>query len=132
MRSILFAAALAAFSPFAAMAQDAPVGVVENGQRLFNQCRACHTIVEGGRNGVGPNLYRVYDRPAGSIENFRYSAPMREKAAGGLVWNNANLRAYLVNPKDVIPAGAMSFQGFRDNAQNVSDVIAYLRSVGGQ
>jgi len=132
MRSTLFAAAFLALAPMAAMGQDAPVGVVENGQRLFNQCRACHNASENGRNGVGPNLYRVYNRAAGSIENFRYSAPMRAKAAEGLVWNDANLRAYLVNPKDVVPAGSMSFAGFRDNAQNVSDVIAYLRSVGGQ
>ncbi|MBS7793044.1 cytochrome c family protein [Roseococcus sp. SDR] len=132
MRSIIFAAALVALSPLAAQAQDAPAGNAENGQRLFNQCRACHTANEGGRNGVGPNLYRVYGRAAGSIEGFRYSAPMRAKAGEGLVWNEANLRAYLADPKAVVPAGSMSFQGFRDNAQNISDVIAYLRQVGGQ
>ena len=132
MRSTIFAAALVAFSPFAALAQDAPAGNAENGQRLFNQCRACHTANEGGRNGVGPNLYRVYGRAAGSIEGFRYSAPMRAKAGEGLVWNEANLRAYLADPKAVVPAGTMSFAGFKDNAQNISDVIAYLRQVGGQ
>jgi cytochrome c len=132
MRSIILAAALVALSPLAALAQDAPAGNAEAGQRLFNQCRACHTANEGGRNGVGPNLYRVYGRPAGSIENFRYSAPMRAKAGEGLAWNEANLRAYLADPKAVVPAGTMSFPGFKDNAQNISDVIAYLRQVGGQ
>ncbi|WP_431302988.1 c-type cytochrome [Sediminicoccus sp. BL-A-41-H5] len=132
MRSIIFAAAFVALSPLAALAQDAPAGNAENGQRLFNQCRACHTANEGGRNGVGPNLYRVYGRAAGSIEGFRYSAPMRAKAGEGLVWNEANLRAYLADPKAVVPAGTMSFAGFKDNAQNISDVIAYLRQVGGQ
>jgi cytochrome c len=132
MRSIIFAAAFVALSPLAALAQDAPAGNAEAGQRLFNQCRACHTANEGGRNGVGPNLYRVFNRPAGSIENFRYSAPMRAKAGEGLVWNEANLRAYLADPKAVVPAGSMSFPGFKDNAQNISDVIAYLRQVGGQ
>ena len=131
MRSVLFAAALAALSPVMAFAQDVPTGDPANGQRLFNQCRACHTINEGGRNGVGPNLYRVFERPAGSIEGFRYSAPMRERATGGLVWNNANLRAYLADPKAIVPAGAMSFPGFRDNQQNISDVIAYIRQSGG-
>jgi cytochrome c len=132
MRSIIFATAFVALSPLAALAQDAPAGNAENGQRLFNQCRACHTANEGGRNGVGPNLYRVYGRAAGSIEGFRYSAPMRAKAGEGLVWNEANLRAYLADPKAVVPAGSMSFAGFKDNAQNISDVIAYLRQVGGQ
>ena len=131
MRSVLFAAAFAALSPVMAFAQEAPTGDPANGQRLFNQCRACHTINEGGRNGVGPNLYGVFERPAGSIEGFRYSAPMRERATGGLVWNNANLRAYLADPKAVVPAGSMSFAGFRDNQQNISDVIAYIRQAGG-
>ena len=137
MRSMIFAAALVAAAPLAAApstanAQEAPAGVAENGQRLFNQCRVCHTPQEGGRNGVGPNLYRVYGRPAGSIEGFRYSVPMRERAAAGLAWNEANLRAYLADPKAIVPAGSMSFPGFRDNAQNISDVMAYLRQVGGQ
>jgi cytochrome c len=132
MRQLAFAATLLALSPLAAIAQDAPAGVAENGQRLFNQCRVCHTPNEGGRSGVGPNLYRVYGRAAGSIEGFRYSAPMRERATAGLVWNEANLRAYLADPKAVVPAGSMSFAGFKDNAQNISDVIAYLRQVGGQ
>jgi cytochrome c len=132
MRKMALAAALLALSPLAALAQDAPEGNADNGQRLFNQCRVCHTPNEGGRNGVGPNLYRVYGRAAGTIEGFRYSAPMRERAAAGLVWNEANLRAYLADPKAVVPAGTMSFAGFKDNTQNISDVIAYLRRVGGQ
>ena len=125
MRSMIFAAAFVALSPLAALAQDAPAGNAENGQRLFNQCRACHTANEGGRNGVGPNLYRVYGRAAGSIEGFRYSAPMRAKAGEGLVWNADNLRAYLTDPKAVVPAGSMSFAGIR-NEQQLNDLLAYL------
>jgi cytochrome c len=129
MRPALLAAILCAALPFAAQAQEA--GNPENGQRLFNQCRACHTANEGGRNGVGPNLYRVVGRPAGTIEAFRYSANLRERAAAGLVWNEENLLAYLRDPKAVLPQGIMSFQGFRDNVQNARDVIAYLRQAGG-
>lgn len=132
MRSIFFAAALAILPSMMAAAQEAPAGDATAGQRLFNQCRACHNANEGGRNGVGPNLYRVFGRAAGSIEGFRYSTPMRERATAGLVWDNTNLRAYLSDPKSVVPAGSMSFAGFRDNQQNISDVIAYLRQVGGQ
>lgn len=106
-----------------------PEGNVENGQRVFNQCRVCHQIAEG-RNGVGPSLYQVVNRPAASNATFRYSAPMRERAQGGLVWTDDNLRAYLTDPKAVVPAGSMSFQGFRDNRQNTADVVSYLRSTG--
>lgn len=130
MRSIVVAA-LAAFLPFMAQAQDAPAGNVENGQRLFNQCRACHTVNEGGRNGVGPNLYRVVGRPAGTIAGFNYSPNLREKASAGLTWDEATLRNYLANPKELLPQGRMAFPGFGANQQNISDVIAYLRQQGG-
>ncbi len=98
----------------------------EAGQRVFRtQCTACHTINQGGRNGVGPNLFGVVGRKAASLENFRYSAPMREKAAGGLTWDEATLRAYIANPKAVVPGGAMSYAGLR-NEQQLNDLIAYL------
>jgi len=112
-------------APSFASAQDADAG-----QRVFNQCRACHTVEQGGRNGVGPNLYGVFDRRAGAVEGFRYSAPMRAKAEEGLTWNEANLRAYIINPKAVVPAGSMAFAGLR-NEQQLNDLIAYLRRATG-
>ena len=100
------------------------------GQRVFNQCRACHVIENNGRNGVGPNLHGVVGRRAASIENFRYSANMKELGEQGWVWNEGNLRAYLANPKSVAPRGSMAFPGLRNPAQ-VEDVIAYLKSQSG-
>lgn len=105
-----------------AAAQDA-----EAGQRVFNQCRACHSINEGGRNGVGPNLHGILGRKAGSSEGFRYSASLREKAEGGLTWSEDTLRAYIANPKAVIPAGSMSYPGLR-NEQQLNDLLAYLKA----
>lgn len=114
----LAALALAAGS---ARAQDA-----EAGQRVFNQCRACHTIAAGARNGVGPNLHGVWGRAAGAVENFRYSAAMRARAAEGLVWNEENLRAYITDPKAVVPGGSMSYAGLRSE-QMRNDLLAYLQ-----
>nr|WP_306768485.1 cytochrome c family protein [Roseomonas sp. AR75] len=105
-----------------AAAQDAAAG-----QRVFNQCRACHTIDQGGRNGVGPNLHGVVGRRAASIEGFRYSANMRELAEGGLTWTTENLNRYLTNPKDVVPRGSMAFAGLRQEQQR-KDLIAYLEA----
>ena len=121
-RLTLTIATALAFAPFAANAQS---GDAASGQRVFNQCRACHTIDAGGRNGVGPNLHGVVDRRAGQREGFRYSANMRTLAEGGLTWDAATLTRYLTNPKDVVPQGSMSFAGLRNPAQ-VADVIAYL------
>jgi len=110
----------------AAQAQDADAG-----QRVFNTCRACHVIAAGGRNGVGPNLHGVWGRAAGAVEGFRYSAPMRAKAAEGLVWNEANLRAYLTDPKAVVPGGSMAFAGVR-NPQQLNDLMAFLQRASTQ
>ncbi len=104
-----------------ASAQDAAAG-----QRVFNQCRACHTIEEGGRNGVGPNLHGIVGRPAAQREGFRYSPNMRELAEHGLVWTEENLRRYITNPKDLVPRGAMAFAGVR-NPQQLNDLIAFLK-----
>jgi cytochrome c len=68
----------------------------------------------------------VWDRKAGENPTFRYSAPMREKAAGGLTWNEATLRSYIANPKEVVPGGSMSYPGLR-NEQQLNDLLAYLR-----
>ncbi|MGG5808539.1 c-type cytochrome [Falsiroseomonas sp. CW058] len=123
LRRVLLPAMLGlALSPFAAQAQDAAAG-----QRVFNQCRACHTIDAGGRSGVGPNLHGVADRAAGAVQGFRYSNPMRERAAAGLTWTEENLRAYLADPKSVVPGGSMSFAGIR-NPQQLADLIAYLQA----
>ncbi|MGK7866208.1 c-type cytochrome [Falsiroseomonas sp. E2-1-a20] len=113
-----------ALAPFAAVAQD---GDAAAGQRVFNQCRACHTVNEGGRNGVGPNLHGIVGRQAASVQGFRYSAAMQEWAPGK-TWDEANLRAYLTNPKDVVPRGSMSFPGLRNPTQ-LNDVIAYLKTL---
>lgn len=120
MLRIAALALLAASLGSPAFAQD-----VEAGQRVFNQCRACHNIAAGGRNGVGPNLYGILGRKAGQAEGFRYSAALKEKAEAGLAWDEATLRKYIANPKDVIPGGAMSYPGLK-NEQQLSDLIAYI------
>lgn len=107
-----------------ALAQGA--GDPAAGQRVFNQCRACHNADPGGRSQVGPNLHGVVGRKAASIEGFRYSANMRQLAEGGLTWDEERLRAYLTNPKAVVPQGSMAYPGLR-NEQQLTDLLAYLK-----
>lgn len=124
MRTMMMAAVLVALAG-PSVAQD---GNAAAGQRVFNQCRACHTADSGGRNTVGPNLFGVVGRHAGSIEGFRYSANMRELGAGGLVWSDDQLRAYVRNPKAVAPRGSMSYPGLRNDTQ-INDLMAYLATL---
>ncbi len=123
MRGVALAALL--LIPGAAAGQE-----VAAGQRVFTQCRACHTVEQGGRHGVGPNLHGIFGRKAASIEGFRYSAAMRAKAEAGLTWDETTLRAFIANPREVVPAGAMTYVGLRD-AQQLDALIAYLKAATG-
>ena len=128
MRRIVTLGAFLVIAPIAgAKAQS---GDPAAGQRVFNQCRACHTIEQGGRNGVGPNLHGVMGRRAGSIEGFRYSGNMKQLGENGHVWNEETLRPYLQNPKAVAPQGSMAFPGIR-NEEQLNNVIAYVKQASG-
>jgi cytochrome c len=112
------AAALALAGP--ALAADPA-----NGERLFKQCAACHAIGPDARNDVGPILTGVLGRPMASVEGFAYSKAIREKAAEGLVWDEATLDAYLSKPARWLRGTKMSFAGLAKPEER-ADVIAYL------
>ena len=98
------------------------------GKKVFAKCMPCHDAVSG-KDKVGPSLVGVVGRTAGTLESYaaKYSANMKEAGAGGLVWDDTNLTAYLHNPKAVIPKGKMSFPGLKEDA-DVANVIAYLKA----
>lgn len=127
MRNVFIAALFALASGFLAPAHAQGAGDPDAGRRVFNQCRACHTIDQGGRNGVGPNLFGIVGRRAASIEGFRYSANMREMGEANHVWTLDNLRSYLTDPKAVVPRGIMSFPGLRNPTQ-LNDLLAFLQT----
>jgi cytochrome c len=106
-----------------AQAQDAAAG-----KKVFAKCLACHDATTD-KNKVGPSLLGVVGRTAGTLESYlsKYSANMKEAGAGGLVWDDANLTAYLRNPKEVIPKGKMAFPGLKEDA-DIANVIAYLKA----
>lgn len=94
------------------------------GRRAFGQCRACHTINEGGGDRVGPNLHGVFGRQAGTLESFskKYSPAVRD---AGFVWDAAQLDHWLENPGTFLPGNRMGFAGSR-NPEERRDLIAYL------
>ena len=103
-----------------AIAQD-----VERGQRLFRACMACHTL-EAGRQKVGPSLYGLMGRTAGTVEGYRYSPGMVSFGEEGAIWDDATLDAYLKAPRSLVRRTKMGFPGMRSD-EDRANIIAYLK-----
>jgi len=106
----------------AALGGDFVNADLANGARQFRRCQSCHTLNEGGRHTVGPNLYGVIGRPAASAEGFSYSSQLTD---AGLTWDAETLSHWIENPRAFVPGNRMSFVGLRD-ADDRRDVIAYI------
>ena len=90
------------------------------------QCASCHTFTEGGKNGVGPNLYNVVGQPrAEGHEGFSYSAGLKGKVGN---WSYEDLNAWLNKPAAFSPGTRMAFAGVSSEKQR-ADLIAYLRTL---
>lgn len=98
-------------------------GDATKGRRVFAKCMACHTVQEG-QNRVGPSLYKIIGREAGTVEGFNYSDA---NANSGIVWTEEILFEYLENPQEYMPGTRMIFPGLPAE-QDRADVIAYLKS----
>ena len=112
----LAAVAGAAFAQAPATAGDAAAG-----EKIFNQCKACHSV-KAGENRVGPSLAGVAGRKAGAVEGFKYSDANKNS---GITWTPDNLDKYLMDPKGFMPGNKMAFAGLKKPEDRLN-VIAYL------
>jgi cytochrome c len=96
-------------------------GDVKRGEKVFENCRACHAA-DGQANEVGPALRGVVGRKAGERDDFRYSPALKRS---GIVWNAKTLDAFIADPQQVVPGNRMPFSGLPD-AKERADLIAYL------
>ena len=102
--------------------------LVEHGEKVFRKCKACHQVGEGAKNRSGPILTGIVGRPAGMVEGFRYSKPLMAMAEAGLIWDEANLHAFLTKPKSFMKGTKMSFAGLRSDEDLVA-ITVYLESI---
>ena len=98
------------------------MGDITHGEKVFKKCAACHSIVKGGKNAIGPALYNVVGRKIGSIENYKYS-----KAFGSYDknWTFEELNGFLIKPAKWIKGTKMAYAGLRKEKDRAS-VIKYL------
>ena len=92
------------------------------GKLVFQVCAVCHSLEPDGDQALGPHLVGLYGRTAGTIEGFVFS---RTLAASGIVWDDATLRAYLKDPKAMVPRGKMPYAGIAE-ASRLDNLMAYL------
>jgi cytochrome c len=96
---------------------------VKRGEKLFEECRACHTV-EGGTSSVGPDLHGVFGRRAGALEDFRYSPALKKS---GITWSRQTLDTYVADPQKAVPANRMPYGGMPE-AKDRADLLDYLQA----
>ncbi len=93
-----------------------------DGEKVFKKCAACHSIAKGGSNKIGPALYNVLGRPAGSLPDYKYSKAM---VAHGKIWTAEEMNGFLIKPKDWIKGTKMSYAGLK-SAEERAAVIVFM------
>ncbi len=106
------------------IAQLLAMGDLAHGQKVFKKCSACHMIASDGKNMIGPNLWGVFARQAGSLGDYKYSKAM---IAYGKKWNFEEMNSYLIKPQSYIKGTKMAFAGLRKEKDRAS-VILYMNS----
>lgn len=112
--------------PFATMMASAEV---TKGEAVFAKCKSCHTITQGGANGIGPNLWAtVGEAIAEGKGGYAFSDALKQKGAGQK-WTFELLNEWLTNPKKFASGTKMSFAGL-EKQEDRANVIAYLNANG--
>ena len=100
-------------------------GDIAKGKKLAKKCKSCHTMNEGGKNGLGPNLFGIIGASAGAVEGFKYSKAM---SSSGILWDEATFNDFILKPKAVVAGTKMSFKGIKKATQR-EDLLAYFKTL---
>ena len=98
------------------------MGDLESGKKIFKKCAACHSIVKGGKNKIGPALYNVVGRKVGGVDDYKYSKAL---VSYDKSWTFEELNGFLLKPAKWIKGTKMAYAGLRKEKDRAS-VIKYL------
>ncbi|WP_253201386.1 c-type cytochrome [Sphingomonas quercus] len=91
----------------------------------FAMCGVCHKTGAGEPSGIGPNLWQVGGRKAGTLAGFNYSPAMK---ASNLTWNKDTLSKYIAAPAQTVPGNKMAYAGQKD-PKALAAIVDYLLSL---
>lgn len=98
-------------------------------KEAFIWCRFCHTLEAGGENRVGPNLHRIFGKPAAVVSRFTYSEAFLAARENGFVWTPETMAAFIESPATVIPHNRMRYPpmiGYEMSAERNRRILDYL------
>jgi cytochrome c len=121
MRQVVLATIALAASAAVTSAQD-----IVAGEQSFKKCLPCHSVGQGAKNKIGPELNGLDGRKAGAAEGFNYTEGNKNS---GITWNEIAFKEYIKDPRAKIPGTKMVFAGIK-NEQEVNDLWAYLKQFG--
>ena len=98
------------------------MGDLAHGEKVFKKCAACHSIIKGGKNNIGPALYNVVNRQVGIVNDYKYSKALSKYEKN---WTFEELNGYLIKPAKWIKGTKMAFAGLKKEKDRAS-VILYL------
>ena len=98
------------------------LGSIDHGKTVFKKCAACHSVSQGGGNKIGPALWGVIGRKAGSIGDYKYSKAM---SGFGKTWDFEAVNTFLIKPKDYVKGKKMAYAGLKKGKDRAS-IILYL------
>lgn len=119
--AIALLALAAGFVPTGSLAGDANRGA----QVFQRQCAACHSAAAKSGSGIGPRLFGVVGRRAGTLPGFSYSNAMKRS---GIVWTPDQLKQYLAKPAAIIHGNRMPYAGLANPSQ-LDDLVSYLATL---
>ena len=102
---------------------------IDAGKKAFTKCKACHSIKEGGKQKIGPNLWGIFGNDIASVKGMKYSKALKRYAEEAGTWQEDNLNKWLENPKGLIRKTKMVFPGLK-KTEDRDNIIAYIKSMG--
>jgi cytochrome c len=114
--------AVVLIASFAGALSTAQAQDVAAGKTSFNKCLPCHSIGDGAKNKVGPELNGLDGRKSGTAPDYNYSEANKNS---GITWNEMQFKEYIRDPKAKIPGTKMAFAGIK-NEKEINDLWAYL------